>query len=166
MRRVSWRCGRRACPATIREPAALSALSGRLAHKTQTFPRIVPCMLRGPLTLLEGVPVSIFSWVAMRTDMVCVQVPLVSPPRCACTFVQRSSSCWRCPRPPPPSQTHTHTFLPLFSNSTSLHQLMAVTGWTTRGVRDPDQSHSLTPLQEGINPTFPEEVGKDGDKWG
>lgn len=72
-----------------REPGALSAWSGRLAHKTQTFPRIVPCMLKGPLTLLEGAPVSIFSWVAMRTDMVCVQVPLVSLPLAVlCTFVQ------------------------------------------------------------------------------
>lgn len=121
---------------------------------------VVPCMLNGPLTLLEGAPVSIFSWVAMRTDMVRVQVPLVSPPRCACTFVQWSSSCERCLRSRPPLP-HTHTLFSLFF---PLHPSQTAHGSDRQddpGVQDPDQSHSLTPLQGGIN--YAEDTGEEAN---
>lgn len=90
-------------------------------------------MLKGPLTLLEGVLVSIFSWVAMRTDMVrsatCLPLSLCSH-LCAVKLglLEVSENSAPPPRQPPP--------LPLPSPTAKRKDDL--------GVREPSENASLS----------------------
>lgn len=90
-------------------------------------------MLKGPLTLLEGVLVSIFSWVAMRTDMVrsatCLPLSLCSH-LCAVKLglLEVSENSSPPPRQPPP--------LPLPSPTAKRKDDL--------GVREPSENASLS----------------------
>lgn len=90
-------------------------------------------MLKGPLTLLEGVLVSIFSWVAMRTDMVrsatCLPLSLCSH-LCAVKLglLEVSENSSPPPHQPPP--------LPLPSPTAKRKDDL--------GVREPSENASLS----------------------
>lgn len=94
-------------------------------------------MLKGPLTLLEGVLVSIFSWVAMRTDMVrsatCLPLSLCSH-LCAVKLglleVSENSS------PPHPANLLPFPSLPLPSPTAKRKDDL--------GVREPSKNASLS----------------------
>lgn len=85
------------------------------------------------LTLLEGVLVSIFSWVAMRTDMV-KSATCLSPSLCLHLCAVKLG-CWRCLRSHPPTNPPTP----------SSPSLPYSKGEDDPGVQEPDQNASLSP---------------------
>lgn len=114
-------------------------------------------MLKGPLTLLEGVLVSIFSWVAMRTDMVrsatCLPLSLCSH-LCAVKLglLEVSENSSPPPRQPPP--------LPLPSPTAKRKDDL--------GVREPSENASLSTRRVNQSQTlasFPKR-GAEGGRGG
>lgn len=115
-------------------------------------------MLKGPLTLLEGVLVSIFSWVAMRTDMVrsatCLPLSLCSH-LCAVKLglLEVSENSSPPPRQPPP--------LPLPSPTAKRKDDL--------GVREPSENASLSTRRVNQSQTlasFPKRGAEGGGRGG
>lgn len=100
------------------------------------IPHRVPCMLKRALTLLEEVLVSIFSWVAIRTDMMQSATCLFTP-RSSHTSVHWSWGCSGCLRSITFSLLLLH--LPLFSPTFQPRRRM------TQRLQEPDRNTSLSP---------------------